>query len=118
MISLFGPVETQGGYCGNSGWNCQRSIGVTLCTPSLVSANSRTESRSAEPATRSGCWCSTAEVSWSIRALRLAPGGIGAVRSGDWPECSSQSGPFACAAGDGHSGRTAGGSFSVAQSAA
>jgi len=43
---------------------------------------------------------------------------MGAECSGDALECTSQSGPWACAAGDGHSGRKSAGSFRVAQSAA
>jgi len=82
-----------------------------------VGANRRSESRAIAAATRTGCWCLTAEPRAAI-SRPLVPGGTAARYSGDWPECSSQSGPSACSAGVGHSGRAAAGSFSVAQSAA
>jgi len=92
-------------------------MGVTPAEAPRVSANRRSESLAIDPSTRTGCWFLTAEPRVAI-SLPLVPGGTAARNSGDWPECSSQSGPSACSAGVGHSGRAAAGSFSVAQSAA
>ena len=92
-------------------------MGVTPAVGPRVSENSRRESRAIAAATWTGCWCLTAAPSAAISLPRV-PGGTAAWNSGDWPECSSQSGPIACSPGVGHSGRAAAGSFSVAQSAA
>ena len=83
-----------------------------------VTANRRTESRTIPPRIRSGCWLLIAEVSSEISLARFAPAGMGAACSGEYFEVLSQSGPFACSAGVGQSGRTAGGRVRVAQSAA
>ncbi len=93
-------------------------MGATPPVCARVAANRRSESPTIEPATRSGCWCSTAVVKAEISALRLAAGGRAVAYSGDAPECWSQSGPWACSRCVGHNGRAAAGSFSVPQSAA
>ena len=62
----------------------------------------------------------TAAFNSAIAAPRLAPGGRGLVTgsaSGDWPECSSQSGPRARWAGAGHTAFAAADICRVAQSA-
>ena len=99
-------------------WNCQRDSGVTQGLGVRVTANRRTESRTMPPRIRSGCWLLIAEVSSEVSLPPFSPAGIARGASGEYLECSSQSGPFACSAGVGQSGRTAGGRVSVAQSAA
>src|SRR5262249_57434289 len=70
--------------------------------------------------TGGGCGPRTAAFSPAIAAPRLAPAGRGLVTglaSGDWPECSSQSGPRVCCAGVGHTAFAAADICRVAQSA-
>ena len=89
-------------------------------SPSLVSANSRTESRATDAATRSGCWRNTASEKPASRCARVVPGGTGTVCPGDCGLCSSPSMPPSASvrAPDGHSARSSAGIVRVAQSAA
>ncbi len=117
-MTFLGPRVIHCGKTGNWVWNCQREMGWPPPAESRVAANRRTESSRYETATRRGCWCSTAEVRAEMSALRSVPGGRTAENSGEAPECSIQSGPWARSPGVGHRGRIAAGSRSVAQSAA
>jgi hypothetical protein len=87
--------------------------------PSLVSANSRTESRATATATRSGCWRSTAREKEASSFSRVVPTGTGTVRPGDCGLFSRPSTPprVRVRVGDGHRARSSAGTFKVAQSA-
>ncbi len=89
-------------------------------SPSLVSANSRMESRATDAATRSGCWRNTASEKPASSRARVVPGGTGTVCPGDCGLCSSPSMPPSASvrAGEGQSARSSAGSVKVAQSAA